>query len=135
MADANYGQIVVLLITNSLESHPLKIQNAKLVWGKFIKDGNPDFEIPAEDIDKIVIPAGSKQSVSSCGRLGSAPGVEGTIDLYDDKTQVCTLYWNYPWSQPTLDFEVRDVNKAYNVTYVPPNAVLGSIAIDVALKG
>ncbi|KAH7905702.1 Aegerolysin family protein [Hygrophoropsis aurantiaca] len=102
--------------------------------GKFFKDGNPDDGIPVEDIDKIVIPAGSEQSVS-CGLSGAVAGVEGTIDLYDDTAKICTLYWSYPWASPTPDFEVQGMNKAYLVALGSWNAALGSIAIDVAIKG
>ncbi|KAH7927420.1 hypothetical protein BV22DRAFT_1006919, partial [Leucogyrophana mollusca] len=46
------------------------------------------------------------------GRSDAAAGTESTIDLYDDTTKVCTLYWNCPWGSPTNNFEVRNVNKA-----------------------
>ncbi|KAH7919338.1 putative Asp-hemolysin precursor [Leucogyrophana mollusca] len=130
------AQWVVLEITNSLGG-PLKVQNARLDWGKFFKNDVKDWEISPEEVDKIVIPAGSEQSVSSCGRSNSPSGTEGSIDLYDDKTKVCTLYWDCPWGSPTNNFEVRDVNQGYNVTNGPWNktgGALGNIAIKVALK-
>ncbi|KAH7920735.1 putative Asp-hemolysin precursor [Leucogyrophana mollusca] len=129
-----YDQWVVLEITNSLGS-PLKIQNASLSWGKFHKNGDRDYEISPEEVDKIVIPAGSEHSVSSCGRSHSPSGTEGTIDLYDDTTKVCTLYWNCPWGSSANNFEVQDVNQGYIVTHGPWNAVagpLGNIKIKVA---
>ncbi|KAH7919341.1 Aegerolysin family protein [Leucogyrophana mollusca] len=135
MPDA-YALWVVLEITNSLGG-PLKVQNARLSWGMFYKNGDKQREIPPEEVDKIVIPAGSEGSVSSCGRLDSPSGTEGTIDLYDDTTKVCTLYWDCPWVSPHNNFAVRDVNQGYNVTNGPWNAgtgPLGNITIKVALK-
>ncbi|KAH7903151.1 aegerolysin type hemolysin [Hygrophoropsis aurantiaca] len=134
MSDSVYGLSVVLDITNSLGSRPIKIQNATILWGKFHRKGDPMYELSPEEIDKIVIPAGSDQSVSSIGRTGAASGVEGTIDLYDDTTKICTLYWNYPWAGPTDSFEIRDVNKAYNVTHGPLGPGQRNISIDVAIK-
>ncbi|KAH7919329.1 Asp-hemolysin [Leucogyrophana mollusca] len=131
-----YAQWVVLEITNSLGS-PIKIQNAHLSWGKFHENGNKDVEISPEEIDKIVIPGGSEHSVSSCGRLSSPSGTEGTIDLYDDTTKVATLYWDCPWGSPTNNFEVQDVNQGYSVTNGPWNksgGALGNIAIKVAIN-
>ncbi|KAH7918291.1 Aegerolysin [Leucogyrophana mollusca] len=125
------GEWVVLEITNSLKGS-IKIQNANLSWGKFIQDGR---EVSPQEIDDIVIPAGSKRSVSSSGRSGSPSGTEGTIDLYDDTTEICTLYWNSPWGSPRNNFEVRDVNQGYIVTNGPWNpgpGPLGNIAIKVA---
>ncbi|KAH7904338.1 Asp-hemolysin [Hygrophoropsis aurantiaca] len=132
------SQWVVLQITNSLRSRPLKIQNANLIWGKFHQKGNPDIELSPEEIDKIVIPAGSDQSVSSSARESSPAGTEGTIDLYDDTTKICTLYWSCLWVAVGNKFEVRDVNKArgYIVSNGPwnPSGPLGNIRIEVAAK-
>ncbi|KAH7902766.1 putative Asp-hemolysin precursor [Hygrophoropsis aurantiaca] len=140
MAPNAYKQWVVLTITNSFSSRPLMIKNASLSWGKFHRNGNKDEELSPSEIDKIVIPPGSVQSVSSCGRSDAASGTEGTIDLYDNETKVCTLYWNCPWGSPTNNFEVRDVNKAggYIVSNGPWNVsggALGNIAIEAAIKG
>ena len=150
------GEWVVLEITDSLKGS-IKIQNASLSWyvpvspaarrslmticnfnrGKFIQDGR---EVSPQEIDDIVIPAGSKRSVSSSGRSGSPSGTEGTIDLYDDATKVGTLYWNCPWGSSSNNFEVRDVNTAggYIVSNGPWNVgpgALGNIAIEAAIKG
>ncbi|KAH7905362.1 Asp-hemolysin [Hygrophoropsis aurantiaca] len=132
-----YIQWVVLEITNSFKSRPIKIQNATLLWGQFHKEGDIHVEIPKEDIDKIVIPADSEQSVSSSARLQSQGGTEGTIDLYDDTTKICTLYWLCPWGHSSdNNFEVRDVNKAggyivSNGPWNPTGGVLGHIEIKV----
>ncbi|KAH7904808.1 aegerolysin type hemolysin [Hygrophoropsis aurantiaca] len=83
---------VVLEITNSLKGL-VKIQNAKLVRGEFYEVGG---EVSPQEIDKIVIPTGSEHSVSSRGRSDADSGTEGTIDLYDDTTKICTLYWLCP---------------------------------------
>ncbi|KAH7907064.1 putative Asp-hemolysin precursor [Hygrophoropsis aurantiaca] len=135
-----FSQWVVLQITNSLRSRPLKIQNAKLIWGKFHQNGDRDVELSPEEIDKIVILVGSEQSVSSSARETSPNGTEGTIDLYDDITKVCTLYWNCPWNAVGNNFEVRDVNKpggyiVSNGPWDPTGGPLGRISIEVAIKG
>ncbi|KAH7904183.1 Aegerolysin family protein [Hygrophoropsis aurantiaca] len=140
MAPHAYAQWVILDITNSFSSRPLKIQNASLSWGKFYQNGNKDVELSKDTINQIVIPAGSERSISSCGRENASSGTEGTIDLYDDTTKVCTLYWNCPWGSPTNNFEVRDVNKAggYIVSNGPWNVsggALGNIRIEAAIKG
>ncbi|KAH7917975.1 putative Asp-hemolysin precursor [Leucogyrophana mollusca] len=138
--DDGEAQWVVLEITNSFRSRPIKIQNASLRWGKFHKNGNKNVEISPEEIDRIVIPAGSEHSVSSCGRSSALSGTEGTIDLYDDATKVCTLYWNCPWGSSTNNFEVRDVNKAggyivSNGPWNPDGGALGNITVEAAIKG
>ncbi|KAH7920030.1 putative Asp-hemolysin precursor [Leucogyrophana mollusca] len=122
---------VVLEITNSLKS-PIKIQNAKIDGGEFYQDGRV---VSPEEIDKIVIPPGSERSVSSRDRSGVPSGIEGSIDLYDDTTKICSLYWNCPWGSSTNNFEVQDVNRGYIVTNGPWNpgpGPLGNIAIKVA---
>ncbi|KAH7905705.1 putative Asp-hemolysin precursor [Hygrophoropsis aurantiaca] len=134
MAPDAYAQWVVLEITNSLKG-PIKIQNAKLIWGKFYQNGNKDVELSPDEIDQIVIPPGETRSVSSCGRSGAPSGTEGSIDLDDDTTKICTLYWNCPWGSPTNDFALQDVNQEYVVTHGPWNqtgGAIGNIAIKVA---
>ncbi|KAH7905789.1 Aegerolysin family protein [Hygrophoropsis aurantiaca] len=135
-----YKQWVVLTITNSFRSRPILIQHASLSWGKFYQNGDKGAELTPEQIDQIVIPPGSEHSVSSCGRSDASSGTEGTIDVYDDETKVCTLYWNCPWGSPTNNFEVRNVNKAggYIVSNGPWNVsggALGNIAIEAAIRG
>ncbi|KAH7903302.1 Aegerolysin-domain-containing protein, partial [Hygrophoropsis aurantiaca] len=102
--------------------------------GKFHQKGNPDVELSPEEIDKIVIPPGSEQSVSSRGRSDSAAGVEGTIDLCGDATKICAMYWNYPWGPPANDFEVRGVDRAYIVTHGPLSPGQRNVIVDVAIR-
>ncbi|KAH7905783.1 aegerolysin type hemolysin, partial [Hygrophoropsis aurantiaca] len=68
-------------------------------------------------------------------RVLSPTGTEGTIDLYDDTTKVCTLYWKCPWASSN-NFEIKDVNRngEYTVSngpWNPGSGALGNIRIEV----
>lgn len=125
--------------------HPIKLDEASIdadsrYRGKFHKTGNKDAEISASEINSIVIPPGSSSDVSSCGRSDSPSGTEGTIDLYDGSTKICTVYWNCPWGSKSNDFQIRDRNSSagYMVSVGDWNrdsGALGTVEIEVGRRG
>ena len=108
--------------------------------GKFYRNNNKDQEMPAEEISKLIFPAGSTNDISACGRSDAASGTEGTIALYDGETKICVLYWSCPWGETRNYFEVRDRNRkdGYMVSVENWNhgsGALGTIDIEVGKKG
>ncbi|CCM04537.1 uncharacterized protein FIBRA_06718 [Fibroporia radiculosa] len=129
-----YAQWVSMLIKNLLGNASIKVQNANVSWGKFYEDGNKDREISAGKVNSIVIAPNFTATVAACGRANAASGTEGTIDLYDGTTRICTLYWNCPWGSKRNDFEKRNVNSSYMVTigpWNPDSGAIGNVNIDV----
>ncbi|KAH7923061.1 Aegerolysin family protein [Leucogyrophana mollusca] len=134
------AQFVVLRVKNSFRTRNIKLQKASLKWGKFHEDGNKDNEIEPDTVNGIVIPAGATGVISACGRSDASSGTEGTVDLYDDETKICTLYWNCPWGSKTNNFAVqgRNSDAGYMVsvgTWNRDGGALGHIDIEVAIRG
>ncbi|KAK0645186.1 Asp-hemolysin [Lasiodiplodia hormozganensis] len=135
-----YAQWVIIHIINSFRSGTISIKHAQALWGKFYKDGNKDAEISSAEVSQITIPANGTADVAACGRSDASSGTEGTIDLYEDDTKICTIYWDCPWGSKSNHFEIRDRNSAagYMVSNSPYNAdsgALGKIDVEVARKG
>jgi hypothetical protein len=84
---------------------------------------------------------GTVESVDSCGRQGSASGTEGTIDLYDGDTRICTLYWNSPWGSNYNEFEIRNYDAEtsdFSVSVASWNTgpgALGDVDVTVSKQG
>lgn len=60
--------------------------------GKFYENDNKDNEISADEINKIAIPSESTTDISTCGRSVAASETEGTLNLHENETKICTLY-------------------------------------------
>lgn len=120
-----YGQWIMLLITNSIETQ-IRVQNAQLnlqvttlhfSWpahltlvcsGKFYRGGNKDVEIPLAEVDQVGIPWGAEEQLSSCGRSDAAAGTMGFVDLYDEDTKVCRISWSCPWGAYPNTLKIDD---------------------------
>lgn len=81
-----------------------KIDNAKLMWGKFYEKGNKDKELKVSEINGQAINSGETYSVYSCGRSDSASGTEGEFFVYDGNVKIAKLYWDCPWGNKTNTF-------------------------------
>lgn len=80
----------------------------------------------------------STKSADSCGRSGATSGTEGTLDLYDGKTKICTIYWSCPWGTTVNDFQIRGYEPTrsdYSVTVGTwaRTGALGNVDITVAM--
>lgn len=64
------------------------------------------------DVDKLAVAAGSRVSVCTCGTSFSFEGMEGSLDLYDGATKICTVAWDDPWAKDNNYFGFS----AYNHT-------------------
>ncbi|KAJ2993875.1 hypothetical protein NUW58_g1706 [Xylaria curta] len=133
-----YAQWVDVAVQNTFRSGDIQIKNAGLDWGKFYKDGDKNKEISSSGVNKIIIRPGSVAHVYSCGRENASSGTEGSIDLYEDSTYICTIYFHCPWGSKYNDFQVRNRNKDYPVSVGPWNrhgGALGQVDVEVAKRG
>ncbi|UKZ79910.1 hypothetical protein TrVFT333_007673 [Trichoderma virens FT-333] len=132
------AQIANIRVHNRMRNNSISFENAKLEWGKFYL-GDESHEIPASDIDKIVVSPGSMEIAQSCGRKSTSTGVEGTMDLYDGKTKICSLYWESPYFSTSNSFKTTGydpVSSPYAMTVEPWNhgpGALGDVNITIAL--
>ncbi|EQL01342.1 Aegerolysin [Ophiocordyceps sinensis CO18] len=101
-----YGQWIMLLITNSIETQ-IRVQNAQLNL-QFYRGGNKDVEIPLAEVDQVGIPWGAEEQLSSCGRSDAAAGTMGFVDLYDEDTKVCRISWSCPWGAYPNTLKIDD---------------------------
>ena len=90
------------------------------------------------DINKIVVSPESDVEISACGRADASSGTEGTIDLFDEGTKICTLYWSSPWGAYPNIFQAQDVNgkEGYIVGVGPygTSGALGRVEVEIAKK-
>ncbi|KAL0631329.1 hypothetical protein Q9L58_009808 [Maublancomyces gigas] len=105
-----YAQWIILNIFNNLQNQIIQIKDVELEYGRFHKVTDKDSEISTSEISAMKIFAGHTGSIASSGRVNSPTGTTGSIDLYYDKTKICTLYWDCPWGSRQNTFEVRDQN-------------------------
>ncbi|KFY98022.1 hypothetical protein V500_01818 [Pseudogymnoascus sp. VKM F-4518 (FW-2643)] len=129
-----YSQWVVIHISNSLRNGNITIKEAKVSWGKFYQEGNKECEIAAGDVDGTVISAGSSSNISSCGRSDTLSGTEGSLDLYDGETRICTITWVCPWGAGTNDFQIIGKESGYVVSAGDWNrgsGALGQVDVEV----
>ncbi|KAH7908729.1 putative Asp-hemolysin precursor [Hygrophoropsis aurantiaca] len=104
--------------------------------GRFY-DGTWQNELSNDQVNAIVIDAGTLKTISACGSPDKNHGTEGTIDLYDNGTKVCTLYWDVPWHSSTNNFEVRNKNANYIVRagdWHKFGGALGNVDIEVETR-
>ncbi|KAL7966835.1 aegerolysin type hemolysin [Trichoderma sp. SZMC 28014] len=131
-------QWVSLRVFNRMRTHDIEFKNASLSWGKWYS-GSKSNEISAATVDETVIHPDITKSADSCGREGSWSGVQGSLDLYDGKTKICTLWWDSPWGSAINEFQVFDYSaktSPYAVsigTWRQRDGPLGNIDISVAL--
>lgn len=110
--------------------------------GKFHQNGNKDADITPEAVNAVTVAAGKTTDISSCGKSDAASGTEGTLDLYDGDTKICTIYWNSPWGSKTNDFWISGRNTAdgYSVSYGGPKfnphgpGPLGEAEVEISKK-
>ncbi|KAB2573789.1 hypothetical protein BFW01_g1210 [Lasiodiplodia theobromae] len=136
-----YAQWVILRIINRLQIKRISVKNARLDWGKFHQNGNKDEEITPAAVNAVTVGAGQTTDVSSCGRSDAPSGTEGTLDLYDGDTKICTLYWNCPWGAKYTDFRIQDGNwDSYTLSAGGPKSnigwsgALGEIEVEISKK-
>jgi hypothetical protein len=70
---------------------------------------------------------GGEFGIASCGREDASSGTEGSYDIYDGGTKVCTVYWDCPWGLKRNSFETKNVNKDYTVQDSGANLDSGAI--------
>ncbi|KAF7548792.1 hypothetical protein G7Z17_g6837 [Cylindrodendrum hubeiense] len=133
------AQEVSFEIKNLMKENAVSVKDAVLYSGKFFK-GSEEHEIPPSEVDKIVIAPGTMESVSSCGRPASPSGTSGDFDLYDGKTKICNVHWEYPWGMPSAEVAIRNYDpktSAYSVVLVPSNpegGAIGAVSITISLS-
>ncbi|PHH80477.1 hypothetical protein CDD82_1707 [Ophiocordyceps australis] len=101
------NQWIQLELTNRMRKNNLEVKSAWLKFGKFYK-GSKDKEISGDEVNRIVIPPGSMDKVNACGRLASPSGTQGSIDLYDGSTRICTVAWDCPWGSSDNDLTLNN---------------------------
>lgn len=96
-----------------------------------------EHEIQADEFDSTEIAPNETLTLSSCGRSNSPTGTEGAIQLAEEQTTVCTLYWDCPWGSESNNFDVRDRNNRYVVSPSEwsRNGPLGTAEVDIYKKG
>ncbi|HSI78693.1 MAG TPA: aegerolysin family protein [Lunatimonas sp.] len=92
-----YAQWIEVKIVS--ENMTLKVQNAKLDWGKFYKNGDKGKEISSGDINKITVGSGKSTTVCSCGRSNATSGTVGSFELYNGETKIGKFNWSCPWGK------------------------------------
>jgi hypothetical protein len=96
-----YNQWVSFVISNRT-NNTITIKNADLQYGKWYRDGNKDFHIELEDINRIVINPGERIRINCCGRFVTITGCEGSFDLVEeDGTAIRHIYFNCPFFNKT----------------------------------
>ncbi|KAH7889194.1 aegerolysin type hemolysin [Phlebopus sp. FC_14] len=128
------AQWVSITVKNWIPNSSIKIQDAKLDWGKFYEAPNKSNELSAATINSIVIAPSQSAIVSACGRANAASGTEGRISLYEGSTRICQLYWDCPWGSKWNNFKAESINSSYIVTVGPWNdysGALGNVYIDI----
>ncbi|SMP14427.1 aegerolysin family protein [Flavobacterium hercynium] len=123
-----YSQWVVVKIVS--ENMTLKVQNAKLDYGKFYKKDNKDHTISIADINKITIASGKIDYVCSCGRSGSSTGTEGRFELFEGDTKIGEFGWDCPYWKKTNHFnwtQVEATKKTYSTNMEGGNKDSGAI--------
>ncbi|WP_281233264.1 aegerolysin family protein [Flavobacterium gelatinilyticum] len=97
-----YAQWIEVKIVS--ENMTLKVQNAKLSWGKFYEYGNKDKELSTSEINNITVDSGTSTRICSCGRSDASSGTEGSFDLYDGDTKIGSFNWDCPWGKKKNSF-------------------------------
>lgn len=94
-----YNQWVNFDIKNKSDSRLIKIANVALSYGKLYAGYGKDYEIPASQIENIVISPGAHYHIHSCGREWSPSGTTGFFDLFDEtsRSHICRVNWDCPW--------------------------------------
>ncbi|KAL4878033.1 aegerolysin type hemolysin [Aspergillus karnatakaensis] len=125
-----YDQWVQINISNFAKD-TLDIEDSKLEWGKFYKNGDKDKEITPQQLDGTVIKDNAHASVYSCGREDAASGTQGSLDLYDQRSQekVCTIHWDCPWGSSTNTFGINNIAEDYSVVHGPYHKSGGALGV------
>lgn len=87
--------------------------------GKFVRAPN-DFDNPIEASEvenEVATPGrgGTPARVNACGKESASSGTEGTVDLYDGSTRICTVYWDCPWKQDPNKLKAQNTHPNYMV--------------------
>lgn len=134
-----YNQWVQLRIMNysyiyghpgKSNTHPIKIKNVSLSYGKFHQFNSKDVEIPASQFENSEIRPGGDIDMFSCGRSGSPSGTTGSFSLFDmtSGTKICTVNWDCPWasSKNSIVVSLSDSNWTVKLQgFVTNGAALG----------
>lgn len=123
---------VCMNIKNNLGNKTIKVQNATVTWGKFFRDSKGT-EISADEINGLTVAPGAVTAVSACRRPSSFAGTEGSIDLFDKSTRICTIVWDLPSKSKENRLEVQNSHNNYVVTLGPWESygAIGHVSIDV----
>ncbi|KAH8127534.1 Aegerolysin-domain-containing protein [Trichoderma asperelloides] len=133
-------QWISIRVYNRMRKNDVSFKNAKLAWGKFYS-GSKSNEISAAEVDKIVVSPDATKSADSCGRSGALSGTQGSLDLYDGTTRICSLSWDCPWGASTNNFQVSNYvpqSSDYSVAVASWNrgpGAIGNVDITVAKLG
>lgn len=123
---------VCMNVKNSLGNKTIKVQNATVTWGKFFRDSKGT-EISADEINGTTIPPGAAVAVSACRRPSSFAGTEGSIDLFDQSTRICTIFWDLPSASKQNRLEIKNSHSNYVVTVGSWEkfGTIGQVGVDV----
>jgi hypothetical protein len=90
-----YNQWVSFIISNCT-NNTITIRNANLEYGKWYRDGNKDFDIEHEEINRTVINPRNRIRINCCGRY--VTGCEGSFDLVEEGgTLIRNIYFDCPF--------------------------------------
>ncbi|KIJ17087.1 hypothetical protein PAXINDRAFT_9943 [Paxillus involutus ATCC 200175] len=125
------AQWVCMTITNWLEN-VIKLQNPHLTSGKFLNDYSSRDGIYGSVTNVPIYPSRSCD-VSSSGSGTRVLGTSGSIDLYEGRTRICTLYWNCPGGNQQNYLQAQNLNNNYVVTVgrFRDHGAIGDVSIAV----
>ena len=86
-------------------------------------------------MNKTTVMPKADGGIASCGRSDASSGTEGSYDIYDGDSRVCSIYWNCPWGSKTNAFTVSNIPEDYMVQATGQNldsGALGTVSIKVA---
>lgn len=137
-----YAQWILLNIINTLRTQNILVDNVNLAYGKFYMYtghgtvDNRNNEFSTSDILGMEIPARESREIGSCGRQNSPSGTEGSIDLYYDKTKICTVIWDCPWGGQNSVGVQNSNNAAGYLCTLPmrswgPTGPIGEVKVEV----
>ncbi|KAI6118429.1 aegerolysin type hemolysin [Pisolithus sp. B1] len=102
---------ICMNIKNSLGNKIIKVQNATVTWY-----GDALGRLNTHEINGITISPGAVAAVSACRRPSSFAGTEGSIDLFDQSTRICTIFWDLPSASKQNRLEIKNSHNNYVVT-------------------
>jgi hypothetical protein len=131
-----YDQWVSFIIINCT-NNIITIKNAKLEYGKWYRDGNKNFDIEHEEINRTVINPNGRIRINCRGRY--ITGCEGNFDLVEEGgTLIRNIYFDCPFFNKKNTLAVADQSRDnYIVEHKGANfdgGALGSVEIIVRFR-